>query len=138
MASKLPFILICKLWKTSASGSHNLFWIKTYKLVFLCKIVVDTYHEWENIFQLWERELIKGVKWVNKNCSFKIFFSDLIKESPHFIIVEINFQNKKMWNSKRVLVFGDQFPWEIIGTNFSTSEIVIIPKLLYGWFFILI
>ena len=44
-----------KLWKTSAIGSHNLFWIKTYKLVFLCKIVVDTYHEWENIFQLWER-----------------------------------------------------------------------------------
>ena len=44
-----------------------------------------------------------------------------------------------MSNSKGgMLVFGVQFLWEVIGSNFSTSESAMTPKLLHRGFFMFI
>ena len=134
--SKLPFILY-KLWKTSAIGSHNLFWIKTYKLEFLCKIVVDTYHEWENIFQLWERFDQRCQRVHHKftmHTKILFFLKDslfLYNQITLFLII----LNKILSKREGMYVFGVQFLWEVIGSNFSTSESAMTPKLPERRFF---
>ena len=44
-----------------------------------------------------------------------------------------------MSNSKGgMLVFGVQFLWEVIGSNFSTSESAMTPEMLHRGFFMFI
>ena len=141
MADNKPWCQNChsswyKQWKTSAIGSHNLFWIKTYKLVFLWKIVVDTYHEWENIFQLWEisdqrcqrvhhKCALHTQNIIPYNESMTNFFRNIKSyDIPH------DEQDEKKSIREGMLVFVVQFLWEVIGSNFSTSESTMTPKLL--------
>ena len=123
-----------KLWKTSAIGSHNLFWIKTYKLVFLCKNC-SWYISWVRKYisivgEIWSK-VSKGCT-TNAQCKLKILLSILTQRLPSFTnYITSDDPEQIMSLSKGMLFFGVQFLWEVIGSNFSTSESAMTPKLLH-------
>ena len=82
--------------------------------------------------EIWSK-VSKGCT-TNAQCKLKILFSLLTQRLPSSTNSTSDDPEQIMSKSKGMLVFGVQFLWEVIGSNFSTSESAMTPKLLHRGF----